>query len=166
MARIFCAETNSWIDVSENTGTYRPEDIMILVSSHGRIPLLINALDAHGVPAMAGKQGVLLNRPVIQPLMSVLWLLTATHDKSAALAVARSAIVGMDDSSIISHLSNFEGNQLEGLISVAPNAAIVSLLERLHYLSSNGKVRDAIETVIDHSDLLYSYPRESDRQDI
>jgi len=166
LARIFCAETNSWIDVSENTGTYRPEDIMILVSSHGRIPLLINALDAHGVPAMAGKQGVLLNRPVIQPLMSVLWLLTATHDKSAALAVARSAIVGMDDSSIISHLSNFEGNQLEGLISVAPNTAIVSLLERLHYLSSNGKVRDAIETVIDHSDLLYSYPRESDRQDI
>ena len=72
-ARIYSADSESWLDVTEEPGTYRAEDIMILVASHGRVPQLIDALDRHGVPAMAGKQGVLLHRPVIQPLMSLLW---------------------------------------------------------------------------------------------
>ena len=60
---------------------------MILVASHARVPLLVKALDEHGVPAVAGKQGLLMFRPVIQTLMSLLWLLTSPHNKTAALAM-------------------------------------------------------------------------------
>ena len=165
-ARIYSADSESWLDVTEEPGIYRAEDIMILVASHGRVPQLIDALDRHGVPAMAGKQGVLLHRPVIQPLMSLLWLLTSPNDKSAALAVARSTLVGMNDSEIIEHLSNHDGNQLRGLIDSAPTEEIGSLISRFEDLASKGKIRDAIETAIDYSDLLYSYPREGDRQDV
>ena len=165
-ARIYCADTNSWIDVSEESGNYRAEDIMILVSSRGRIPMIIRALEAHGVPAMADKQGILMRRPVIQPLMALLWLLTSPLDKSAALALARSVIVGLDDATIITHLGNFDGNQLEGLAAISTSDEVSSLLTRIHYLSSNGNVRDAIDAVIDYSDLLYAYPREGDRQDV
>ena len=165
-ARIYSAETSSWLDVTEESGIYRAEDIMILVASHGRVPQLIEALDRHGVPAMAGKQGVLLHRPVIQPLMSLLWLLTSPNDKSAALAVARSALIGMNDSELIQHLSNHDGNQLLGLIDSAPTEEIGCLVHRLEDLASKGKIRDAIVTAIDYSDLLYSYPREGDRQDV
>jgi ATP-dependent exoDNAse (exonuclease V) beta subunit len=165
-AQIYSAESESWLDATEDSGIYRAEDIMILVSSHGRVPQLLAALDRHGVPAMAGKQGVLLHRPVIQPLMSLLWLLTSPNDKSAALAVARSTLVGMNDSELIQHLSSHDGNQLRGLISSAPTQEIGTLISRLDDLSSKGKIRDAIETAIDYSDLLYSYPREGDRQDV
>ena len=56
-----------------------------------------------------------MQRPTVRCLMSVLWLLTSPNDKCAALAVARSVIFGMDDESIISHLSKHTGNQIEGL---------------------------------------------------
>jgi hypothetical protein len=98
--------------------------------------------------------------------MSLLWLLTSPNDKSAALAVARSALVGMNDSDVIEHLSNNDGNQLRGLINSAPTKEIGSLISRFEDLASKGKIRDAIETAIDYSDLLYSYPREGDRQDV
>ncbi|RJU99797.1 MAG: hypothetical protein DWC06_08160 [Candidatus Poseidoniales archaeon] len=166
LARIYDSQNESWIDATEEPDSYRPEDIMILVASHARVPELIRALDEHGVPAMAGKQGLLMHRPAVQTLMSLLWLLTSPNDKSAALAVARSVIVGMDDSSIISHLSSHEENQLQGLVSVAPTNEIRELLSRLDYLVRNGMVRDAINTAVDHSDLLYAFPREGDRQDI
>ena len=71
---------------------------MILVASHARVPLLVKALDEQGVPAIAGKQGMLMFRPAIQTLMSLLWLIDSPYNKTAALAVTRSAIVGMNDS--------------------------------------------------------------------
>ena len=93
---------------------------MILVSSHARVPLLIKALDNHGVPAMAGKQGLLMFRPTVRALMSLLWLLTSPESKSAALAVARSVFVGMNDSEAISFLENSHGNQIKSLSESAP----------------------------------------------
>ena len=165
LARVYSAESESWINATESQ-LYLPEDIMILVSSHARVPLLIKALDEQGVPAMAGKQGMLMFRPAVQTLMSLLWLLTSPYDKSAALAVGRSVIVGMNDSEIISHLSNSEGNQLESLAEAAPSEQVQSLLERLSYFIENGSVRQAIDVAIDYSDLLYAYPREGDRQDV
>ena len=76
LSRVYSAETDSWLDVTESQ-LYLPEDIMILVSSHARVPLLIKALDEQGVPAMAGKQGLLMFRPAVQTMMSLLWLLTS-----------------------------------------------------------------------------------------
>ena len=107
-----------------------------------------------------------MHRPVVQTLMSLLWLLTSPNDKSAALAVARSVIIGLDDASVISHLSSYEGDQLLGLVQAAPTNETRELLTRLHYLVRNGKVRDALDTAIDYSDLLYAFPREGDRQDV
>ena len=165
-SRIYNPEDESWIDATEPSDAYRPEDIMILVASHARVPLLIKALDRHGVPAMAGKQGLLMQRPTVRCLMSVLWLLTSPNDKSAALAVARSVILGMDDESIISHLSKHTGNQIEGLADAVSSKGLQNLLTRLLFLSRNGQVKQAIDTVVDHSDLLYSYSTEADRQDV
>ena len=105
-------------------------------------------------------------RPAIKTLMSLLWLLTSPHNKTAALAVARSALVGMNDSEVISHFGNSQGNQLENLAKAAPTEGVKSLLQRMNYLVENGKVREAIDVAIDYSDLLYAYPREGDRQDI
>ena len=164
-ARIYNSNDKSWIDVTEDK-IYRPEDIMILVASHARVPLLVKALDEHGVPAIAGKQGMLMFRPAIRTLMSLLWLMTSPYNKTAALAVTRSAIVGMNDSEVISYFQTNDGNHLSNLAKKAPTDEVKSLFKRLNYFVENGKVRKAIDVAIDHSDLLYAFPREGDRQDI
>ena len=165
-AQVLQSEDGSWVDVGEQAGLVRPSDIMILVASRGRIPLIISTLEAHGIPAMADKQGILMQRPVIQPLMALLWACCSRSEKAPALALGRSVIVGMDDSSLSQHLANSEGDQLKALVEVAPTKKVANLLDRLHYLASNGDVLSALRCAIDHSDLLYSYPREGDRQDV
>ena len=72
----------------------------------------------------------------------------------------------MNDSEIISNLSNSEGNQIESLANAAPSEGVKSLLNRMSYFVENGKVRQAIDIAIDYSDLLYAYPKEGDRQDV
>ena len=166
LARVYDSENDSWVDTTEEPGQYRPKDIMILVSSHARVPLLIKALEEHGVPAMAGKQGLLMFRPTVRTLMSLLWLLTSPDSKSAALAVARSVLVGMNDSQVISFLENSQGNQIKSLSESAPTKEVRALFSRLDYLVQNGQVRQALDTAIDYSDLLYAYPKEGDRQDV
>ena len=139
-ARIYNSNDKSWIDVTEDK-IYRPEDIMILVASHARVPLLVKALDEHGVPAIAGKQGMLMFRPAIRTLMSLLWLMTSPYNKTAALAVTRSAIVGMNDSEVISYFQTNDGNHLSNLTKKAPTDEVKSLFKRLNYFVENGKVR-------------------------
>ena len=77
------------------------------MASHARVPLLVKALDEHGVPAVAGKQGLLMFRPVIQTLMSLLWLLTLRTTRLLRWQLLL-AIVGMKDSEVISHFKNSE----------------------------------------------------------
>jgi hypothetical protein len=43
---------------------------------------------------------------------------------------------------------------------------LTNLLNRMDTQVINGDIVSALTTAIDHSDLLYAYPRESDRQDI
>ena len=62
-------------------------------------------------------------------------------------AVARSVILGMDDESIISHLSKHTGNQIEGLANAVSSEGLQNLLTRLLFLSRNGQVQ-AIDTVV------------------
>ena len=57
LARVYDSENDSWVDTTEKPGQYRLKDIMILVSSHARVPLLIKALEEHGVPAYGRKTG-------------------------------------------------------------------------------------------------------------
>ena len=165
-ARVHSAANNAWVDVSEESNQVRPSDIMILVSSRKRIPQLMESLESHGIPAMADKQGLLMHRPVVQPLMSLLWLLCSPNNKGAALAVARSSLVGMNDQEITNLLLGEEGNQLEAMAMNAPTTEVATLLFRMNNLISQGDVSAAISAAIEHSDLLYAYPREGDRQDV
>jgi len=165
-ARIFDSENNSWIDVSEPDSIFRPEDVMILVASRKRIPLLVKALEKYGVPAMADKQGLLLHRPVIKPMMAMLELLINPNNRVASLGVARSVIVGLSDEEISNFISNNEANQLDLLIQNSPNERVRILLTKVKQLSEQGNIRKAIDTVVDYSDLLYFYPKEGDRQDV
>ena len=165
-AQIYDSEAKSWIDVTEPDSNLRPQDIMILVASRKRIPLLIQALENHGIPAMADKQGLLLNRPVIKPLMSLLQLLVNPNNRVAALGVARSVIFGLNDEEISKFIGNKDENQLDLLIENSPNEKVKSLFERIRYLQENGMLREAIDATIDYSDLLYYFSKEGDRQDV
>ena len=70
--------------------------------------------------------------------MSLLWLLTSPDSKSAALAVARSVLVGMNDSQeVISFLENSQGNQIKSLSESAPTKEVRALFSRLDYLVQN-----------------------------
>jgi superfamily I DNA/RNA helicase len=164
--RVKDVANNGWKEIDENIEKIRPDDIMILVSSRSRIPEILRVLEEHGIPAVADKQGVLLNRPVVQPLMSLLWLACSPNDRSAAFAVGHSCIVGLDDSKLNDYLAKSTGNQILALAEIAPNNEVKSLLERINYFVLNNEIHSALTVAIDHSDLLITYPREGDRQDV
>ena len=169
--RIKDTTDDKWLDVKENREGILPQDILILVSARSRIPTIMKALEDHGIPVVADKQGYLMQRPVVRPLMALLRLLISPRDRGAALAVGRSVFVGLEDKSLIATLTpkvsaDKYGNQLQLLINSAPNEAIKQLLVRVKHLSENGDFMSSIKTMIDHSDLLYAYPREGDRQDV
>ena len=165
-ARVKDCEKDTWRTVEGPKHKILPEDIMILVSSRSRIPDILNVLEEHGIPATADKQGTLLHRPAVQPLMSLLWLACTPSDKSAALAVGQSCLAGLDDSTLSDHLSKSTGNQITELASIMPTSQLKSLFDRIGYLVANNDIRGAIETVVDHSDLLRTFPREGDRRDV
>ena len=164
--RVRDSVNDSWKEVGGIEHQVLPEDIMILVSSRSRIPDILNVLEEHGIPAIADKQGVLLHRPAVQPLMSLLWLACAPNDRAAALAVGQSCLMGLDDSTLNEHLSQSTGNQILGLASVSPTPELKSLLEKISDMVYNNDILNAIITAIDHSDLLRTFPREGDRQDV
>ena len=164
--RVKDCKNDSWKEVEADGHQILPEDIMILVASRSRIPGILNVLEEHGIPAIADKQGVLLQRPAIQPLMSLLWLACSPNDRAAALAVGQSCLVGLDDSTLNDHLAESTGNQIVGLADIAPTLELKNLLEKFASLVAHNDIRRAIITMIDHSDLLRTFPREGDRQDV
>jgi len=164
--RVKDCKNNSWKEVDGVGHQVLPEDIMILVASRNRIPDILNVLEDHGIPAIADKQGILLQRPAIQPLMSLLWLACSPNNRAAALSVGQSCLVGLDDATLNDHLSEFTGNQIVGLADIAPTVELKNLLEKFAYLVANNDILRAINLMIDHSDLLRTFPREGDRQDI
>ncbi|MBE46134.1 MAG: hypothetical protein CMB02_05755 [Euryarchaeota archaeon] len=165
-SRVKDCENDSWKEVDVATHQILPEDIMILVASRNRIPNILNVLEEHGIPAIADKQGILLQRPAIRPLMSLLWLACSPNDRAAALAVGQSCIVGLDDATLNDHLLESTGNQIVGLAKIAPTVELKNLLDKFAYLVAHNDVLHAINIMIDHSDLLRTFPREGDRQDV
>lgn len=165
-ARVKDCESDKWNSIKVPDHKILPEDIMILVSSRSRIPAILNVLEEHGIPATADKQGTLLHRPAIQPLMSLLRLACNPHDKSAAMAVGQSCLAGLDDSTLTEHLSKTSGNQILELASIMPTSGLKSLFDRIGYLVENNDISAAIDAAVDHSDLLRTFPREGDRRDV
>lgn len=165
-ARVRDFGNESWVGVSNPGHKIMPEDVMILVSSRSRIPSILEVLEEHGIPAIADKQGTLLERPAVRPLMSILRLACNPNDKAAALEVGESCIVGLDDSTLHNFLSNSSGNQIEELSKIAPTPELSSLLSRASKLVSDNNILGCLNMIVDHSDLLRTYPREGDRQDV
>ena len=159
-----CGVGSNAVHVTESN-EIRPEDVMILVHSRKNIPLIIRILESYGIPAMADKQGILLHRPVNRPMMALLWWLSNQKSKSAALALARSEIIALDDSQILRFLTSKE-DAYTSLFNSIGNTKVQNLFARISKLGALGKSNQAIREVIEHSDLLYAHPRESDRQDV
>ena len=74
-----------------------PGEILVLLPSRANLDDLMSRLEAAGIPAIADKEGGLLRRPVIRPLLGLLEWMARPSSRHAAATVARSCLVGLDD---------------------------------------------------------------------
>lgn len=165
-SRVWNSVDRSWYDVEETGAENRPEDVMILINSRRHLPDLLERLRARNIPVMADRQGLLLMQPVVQPLMSVLEIITHPYSRKAGIELARSAVIGMSETQVHNAFSQLEDEQTtwEVLLEHAPNEVIASLLAHLQQLASWGAIYDVIDAVLDHSDLLVAFCSDSERQ--
>lgn len=164
--QVWSSSETGWVSVEENGAEVRPEDIMILINSRTHLPDMVERLRARNIPVMADRQGLLLLQPVIQPLMSLLAIMANPRLRKAGIEFARSAVVGMSDSSVHTAFSSLEDGApvWPSLIAHAPTPAVGALLERLHQRSSWGAIYDVFDDVFDHSDLFVVYSDDAQRQ--
>ena len=116
-----------------------PSDIMILLPTRPNIrDTVIRNLRDHGVPAQADREGGLLERPAVHALEGLLQLIARPTSRHSATWVARSAIVGMDDSELQSYLDGARKGDdlLHRLSECCPNDRLRALVERWRELSS------------------------------
>ena len=162
------ATDGSWHEL-EADEPVDPSDIMILLPTRPNIrDTVIRNLRDHGVPAQADREGGLLERPAVHALEGLLQLIARPTSRHSATWVARSAIVGMDDSELQSYLDGARkgDNLLHRLSECCPNDRLRALVERWRELSSCGRVIDLLEETIDHSDLLVGYHDPASIQDV
>jgi superfamily I DNA/RNA helicase len=165
-------ETQVWdSDVADYTKVtfekedIRPEEVIILVHSRKHMPDLIQRLQSRGIPVMADRQGALLQRPAVAPLLACLELIAFPHSRHAALALARSPILGFNDSQAHALLtSNEELSWWKKLQQYAPNDSVKRLVAHIEYLVLQGAIHDVFDTVLDCSDLLVAHPDDTSRQ--
>jgi ATP-dependent exoDNAse (exonuclease V) beta subunit len=165
-SRVWNSVEAVWEEVAETGPEVRPEDVMILINSRRHLPDLLERLRARGIPVMADRQGLLLMQPVVQPLMAVLELLAHPYSRKAGIELARSAVVGMNESQVHAAFYRLadEHTAWDALLGHAPNDAIEALLQHLQHLASLGAIYDVMDAVLDHSDLLVAFSDDSQRQ--
>ena len=144
-----------------------PGEILILLPSRSHLEDLMNRLEAAGIPAVADKEGGLLLRPVIRPLLGLLEWLARPSSRHAAATVARSCLVGLNDEEMQTFLGGASiGENLIGrLAEQLPSGPHRELVERWQHHASNGTVSTALHSTLDFSDLLLAHPRSSERSD-
>jgi ATP-dependent exoDNAse (exonuclease V) beta subunit len=164
--RVWDSENTVWVNVPESGPEVRPEDIMILINSRKHLPDLVQRLRARNIPVMADRQGLLLNQPVVQPLMAVLALMARPTMRKAGFVLGRSPVVGMSEREVHEALSTLAvGDEVwPQLIHHAPSEAVRSLLEDLYQMVQWGAVYDVFDAILDRSDLLVAYPDDAQRQ--
>ena len=164
--RVWDAVNATWVTVPEDGPEVRPEDIMILINSRKHLADLVQRLRARNIPVMADRQGMLLNQPVVQPLMAVLALMARPTMRKAGFVLGRSPVVGMTERQIHEALSTLPVGQpvWPQLIQHAPSEAVRALLDDLHQLIRWGAMYDVFEAILDRSDLLVAYPDDAQRQ--
>ena len=146
-----------------------PSDIMILLPTRPNIrDTVIRHLRDHGIPAQADREGGLLERPAVHALEGLLQLIARPTSRHSAAWVARSTIIGLNDSEIQSYLDGARRGEdlLQRLFEHCPNDRLRTLVARWRELSSCGRVIDLLEETIDHSDLLVSYHDPVSIQDV
>ena len=146
-----------------------PSDIMILLPTRPNIrDTVIRHLRDHGVPAQADREGGLLDRPAVHALDGLLQLIARPSSRHSAAWVARSPIIGMDDSQLQSYLNDSSRgeNLLHRLSEHCPNDRLRALVDRWIELSSCGRITDLLDETIDYSDLLVGYHDPVSIQDV
>ena len=164
--RLWDSSSATWAAVTESGPPIRPEDVMILINSRNHLPDLVERLRARNIPVMADRQGLLLNQPVVQPLMAVLALMARPSMRKAGFVLGRSPVVGMTERQIHEAFLDLPTGDpvLPQLIRHAPNEAVAALLADLLQLIQWGAVYDVFDAVLDRSDLLVAYPDDAQRQ--
>ena len=144
-----------------------PSEILILLPSRSNLDDLLSRLEAAGIPAIADKEGGLLLRPVIRPLLGLLEWMARPSSRHAAATVARSCLVGLDDEQMQTFLggATVGENLIRRLVEQLPTGSHRTLVERWLHHASNGTVATALHTTLDHSDLFLAHPRSSERSD-
>lgn len=163
--RVWSAASRSFEPVEVQDQPVEASDVMILVHSRTHVPDLIRRLQRRGIPVVADRQGSLLARPIVQPLMAALNLIANPSSRSGALGLARSPVLGFSDAHIQTMMEQSpEGDWWSHLQQHAPNPTIASLVNHLRDLVRQGALYEVFDVVLDHSDLLVAFPEDADRQ--
>ena len=114
---------------------------------------------------MADRQGALLQRPVVAPLLACLELIAFPNSRHAALSLARSPILGFNDAQAHALLtSKDEGSWWGKIQQYAPNNLVKQFAAHIERLVQQGAIHDVFDIVLDCSDLLVAYPDDTSRQ--
>lgn len=163
--RVWDAETRTFIEIDEENEPVPASEMMILVHSRTHVPDLIRRLQERGIPVAADRQGTLLNRPIVHPLMATLNLIANPKSRSAVLGLARSPILGFSDAQIQTMMgAPVSDDWWSHMAHHAPNERITALLHHIGEMVRQGALYQVIDAVLDHSDLLVAYPEDADRQ--
>jgi ATP-dependent exoDNAse (exonuclease V) beta subunit len=163
--RVWSATTQAYEQVEETDESVAASEIMILVHSRTHVPDLIQRLQNRGIPVAADRQGSLLDRPIVQPLMATLNLIANPQSRSAVLGLARSPVLGFTDGQIEAMMAATpEQNWWVHMAEHAPNQQVGALVSHIGEMVTKGALYEAIDAILDHSDLLVAYPEDADRQ--
>ena len=164
--KLWDSETSSYVDIKAESSSILPKDVTILVHSRKHIPDLLQRLELKGIPVISDRQGELLQRPVVRALMAVLHLIAYPKSKFAAVSFARSPILGLTDGQIHEIFSSNKSaeNWWSVLQDNAPTKRAQTLIQYLSSLVIKGAIHQVLDTVLDHSDLLITYPDDTSRQ--
>tara|TARA_B100001113_G_scaffold26994_1_gene19556 strand:- start:1594 stop:6495 length:4902 start_codon:yes stop_codon:yes gene_type:complete len=145
-----------------------PGDIMVLLPSRKLRDPIVAGLRAHGIPVQADKEGELLSRQVIDPLMGLVQFLARPDHRHHAAWVARSVLVGMNDSMMDDYLRNAPrgSNLISRLIAQTSSEDQKAMFHQWENCARSGRILEALELTADYSDLLVAHPTANDRADV
>ncbi len=161
------ASTRVGETVQPKCESYSPGEILVLLPSRSKLEDLMTRLEAAGIPAVADKEGGLLLRPVIRPLIGLLQWIARPSNRHAAATVARSCLVSLNDQELQKFLgeATIGENLIQRMVEMLPEGPHRVLVERWLHHSQHGTIAESLHEVLNHSDLLLSHPRPSERSD-
>ena len=149
------------------TDSMNPGEILVLLPSRSNLNDLMERLEAAGIPAIADKEGGLLLRPVIRPLVGLLEWIARPSSRHAAATVARSCLIALDDQQLQSFLGSatIGENLISRLVEMLPSGGHQNMVKQWLHHAESGTVIPCLHQTLDHSDLLLAHPRTSERSD-